>query len=161
MADTVKHTIRQHLIEAHETIIPVMYSGAIQRSYTRESAFFGKVMDEAAVLEELADDDIIAVLRLDTRVWKSEDVTEECAEIYLIDWSNRFGDLDLSDERTLPAFVKNSRAWAVRKDDIEASTPVRPCPDRQYDERRVYSALQDPPVFRDRPGLKEIVGGAA
>lgn len=137
-------TQRQHFIEAHETIIPVIYMGSIQRAFACESPFFGKAMNAAEVLEKLADDTVIAVLRLDTRTWKTELVTEECAKFYIEDHENRFGDLDLSDEATLPDYVNNSTAWAVKKDDIEAMRPVR-CDDVDRipaPRQRVYSALE-------------------
>lgn len=135
---------RQHFIEAHETIIPVIYMGSIQRAFAQESPFFGKAMNAAEVLTKLAEDEVIAVLRLDTRTWKTELVTEECAKFYIEDHENRFGELDLSDESTLPEYVKTSTAWAVKKDDIEAMQPVR----RDDVDRmpvigsRVYSALE-------------------
>ena len=134
---------RQHIIEAHETLIPVMYMASIQRAFANQSTFFGKAMNDAAVLENVADDDIIKVLRLDTKTWSTTDITEACAKLFLDDYAERYGEIDLSDEASFPAFVKTSTAWARLKDDIEAQTPVyRDDVDTMPSFRdRVYNAL--------------------
>jgi len=131
---------RKHPIEANETLVAVVCSARIKRQYLRESSFFGKSMSIAEVLDELADDEIVTVLRVDTETWKSEDITEFCARQYLYDLDSRMG-VELDDEDTFPAYVKNSKAWALWKDDLEAAAPARPDPDRLHDERRDHQAM--------------------
>lgn len=110
---------RTHTIQADETLIAVVCSQTIKRSYVRESSFFGKNMTPAEIVDELADDEIVAVRRLNVETWASEDITEECARIWLYDRDKRVG-VDLDDAEYFPPFVTGSRAWALWKDDLEA-----------------------------------------
>lgn len=112
-------TTRTHTIQADETLIAVVCSKIIKRSYVRESSFFGKAMTPAEILDELADDEIVAVRRLNTETWASEDITEECARMWLYARDEEVG-VDLDDEPCLPAFVRSSRAWALWTDDLQA-----------------------------------------
>ena len=116
---------RKHLIEAHEVLLSVTTTRDQAKQYLRETDFFGKTMTDADVLDGLRDDDIIHVRRLDLQTWLSEDITEICARKYLYAMDEREG-IELDDEDRFPAYVKNSKAWARWKDDLEAERPVRP-----------------------------------
>ncbi|KKX25330.1 hypothetical protein [Rhizobium sp. LC145] len=132
---------RKHPIEANETLVAVVCSARIQRKYLTESAFFGKAMKIADVLDELSDDEIVTVLRVNTETWAAEDITEYCARQYLYDRDGRGLGVELDDEDGFPAFVRNSKEWALWKDDLEAAAPVQPDPDRRHDERRDHQAM--------------------
>ncbi|MQY48227.1 hypothetical protein GAO09_19520 [Rhizobiales bacterium RZME27] len=110
---------RTHTIQADETLIAVVCSQTIKRSYVRESSFFGKSMTPAEILDELADDEIVAVRRLNVETWVSEDITEECARLWLYAREEKMG-VELNDAPDFPAFVTGSRAWKLWKDDLEA-----------------------------------------
>lgn len=140
MASASETTTRKHPIEANETLVAVVCSQRIKRQYLQESSFFGKTMTAAELLGELADDEIVTVLRVDTTTWKSEDITEYCARQFLYAMDEEEG-VELDDEDRFPAYVKTSRAWALWKDDLEASAPVLPDPDRLHDERRDHQAM--------------------
>lgn len=131
---------RKHPIEANETLVAVVCSARIKRQYLRESSFFGKSMSIAEVLDELADDEIVTVLRVDTETWKHEDITEYCARQYLYDQDSRSG-VDLEDEESFPVYVRNSKAWANWKHDLEMQKPITMDADRRFDERRDHQAM--------------------
>jgi hypothetical protein len=131
---------RKHLIEAHEALLTVTTTSDQAKQYIRETDFLGKTMTDADVLDELADDDIIHVRRMNIQTWQSEDITELCARKFLYAMDEREG-VELGDEERFPAYVKNSKAWALWKDDLEASAPVLPDPDRLHDERRDHQLM--------------------
>ncbi|AXV15082.1 hypothetical protein CYG48_04835 [Neorhizobium sp. SOG26] len=126
---------RKHPIEANETLVAVVCSARIQRQYIRNSEFFGQTLTVAQMLDHLADDEIVTVLRVSTDTWAHEDITEYAARQYLYDRDEREG-FGLSDEPTFPAYVRNSKAWALWKDDLEASAPLRITADHARKEAR-------------------------
>jgi hypothetical protein len=131
---------RKHLIEAHEALLSVTTTRDQVKRYIRETDFLGKSMTDADVLDELSDDDIIHVRRMDVQTWQSEDITELCARKFLYAMDEREG-IELDDEDRFPAYVRNSTAWALWKDDLEASAPVQIDPDRIHDERRDHQLM--------------------
>jgi hypothetical protein len=132
--------VRKNIIEANETIVTPVQSARTGQRYILERPIFGEALSVARILDELADDEITAVLRLNTDTWTSEDITEEVARKFLYDMDEREG-VELDDENRFPAYVRNSRAWALWKDDIQASAPVSIDPDRRHDERRDHQAM--------------------
>lgn len=118
---------RTHTIQADETLIAVVCSQTIKRSYVRESSFFGKAMTPAEILDELADDEVVSVRRLNVETWASEDITEECARLWLYDRDDKVG-IDLDYAPFFPAFVTGSRAWKLWKDDLEAEARQQRAP---------------------------------
>lgn len=141
-------TQRQHFIEAHETIIPVHYLPGTRAAFCHESPCFNRAMNALEALEQIDDDTVIQVLRMNTRTWQTENVTEEMAKVWLDDRESRFSEFSVKDEDTFPAFVKQSAAWALRKDDLEAEAPVKVTADYAWKERReqqmpqVYNAME-------------------
>lgn len=114
---------RRNIIEANETFLAVTTGRRYaDKRWITETPFFG-ALDIADLLNELTDDDIIMIRRLNVETWVSEDITEEVARQYLYAMDEKEG-IELGDERDFPAYVRNSRAWALWKDDIEASRPV-------------------------------------
>lgn len=126
------------LLMFNTTIAGVVYVGEstnLGNSYT-----VGMLLDEPG-------DHCPRILVLNTRTLKSTDATEIFAQAWL-KRADEAGELDVDREITtddleagFPEYVKNSRAWALMKDDIEASAPVFPDPDRAYDERRDHQAM--------------------
>lgn len=135
---------RKNIIEANETIVTPVQSARTGQRYVLERPIFGEAFSVSRLLEELADDEITAVLRLNTETWVSEDITEQVARefIYELDDAGKLkldGDTtadDLSDR--FPAYVRNSRSWALWKDDLIAEQPVG----RDYDAVRVQHREQ-------------------
>jgi hypothetical protein len=132
---------RKFPIQANETLVAVVCSARIKRQYLRESSFFGKDMPISEVLDELADDEIVTVLRVDTTTWKSEDITEYCARQYLYDRDGSGLGVELDDEDSFPAYVRNSITWSNWKDDLESQLPV--VPSKAYSSFRVRGASID------------------
>lgn len=119
--------IRKCIIEADETIFALVehYAPVSNKSrrYALETSYFGRAFTVSDLLDELTNDDIVEIRRLNVETWVSEDITEEVARQYLYAMDDKEG-IELGDERDFPAYVRNSRAWALWKDDIEASRPV-------------------------------------
>lgn len=132
---------RNYMIEAHETLIRIAYLQSTRSTFAYETPSFGRVFSTEAVLDELGDDDIMRVIRMNTSTYQTEEITEECAKAYIEDWNNRIAELDETDEAKLPAFVKYSQAWAAYKDDLEAMQTVKPRRSQAI-RMRVYSALE-------------------
>lgn len=114
--------------------------------YVRESTNLGKSYTVDMLLDEPGDH-CPRVLVLNTKTLESTDATEIFAQAWL-KRADEAGDLEVDSEITaddleagFPEYVKNSRAWALLKDDVEASAPVLPDPDRAYDERRDRQAM--------------------
>lgn len=140
---------RKFPIQANETLVAVVCSARIKRQYLRESSFFGTPMTNEYMLEELADDEIVAVLRVNTDTWKPEDITEYCARQYLYSRDHDgtlevTEDYDVSDlEKTFPNYVRNSTAWANWRHDLEMERPIDPEPRRYNSLRPVRGASLD------------------
>jgi hypothetical protein len=130
---------RKHIIQANETVLCLSkWNSPIwgPRSIVAETPALGRAMTVADLLDELTDDDIVTIRRINVETWSApEDITEEVARQYLYAMDENEG-VELVDEDRFPAYVKNSRAWALWKDDLEASAPAKPDPDRLHDERR-------------------------
>jgi hypothetical protein len=135
---------RKHIIQANETVLCLsQWNSPIwgPRSVVTETPALGRPLTIADLLEELTDDDIITIRRLNLQTWSApEDITEEVARQYLYAMDEREG-IELGGEDCFPKYVRNSRAWALWKDDLEASAPIQPDPDRLHDERRDRQAM--------------------
>ncbi|MDK4720094.1 hypothetical protein PH552_12140 [Rhizobium sp. CNPSo 3968] len=115
--------MRKFMIEANETLITVQTIRG-GKPFFGESPFFGKTMTTSHVLEEMTDD-VTRIYRLNIETMGApEDITEEVARqyIYRADAEN----FDFADSHVFPAFVLNSRAWALWNDDLEAEKPSHP-----------------------------------
>lgn len=137
-------TERKHFLEANETILSISsFVNCVgqDRSVIQETPHIGLPMSIADVLDELSDDTIHTVRRINVETWESKDVTEQVARAYLNAEDEKPSGVRISDEREFPLYVKNSRAWSLWKDDLEAERPVQPDPDRAYDERRDRLAM--------------------
>lgn len=133
--------------------------------YVNDSTSLGKTYTVDMLLDEPGDS-CPRIVILNTKTLISSDVTEIFAQAWLkradasdeleIDENYSIEDL----ERSFPIFVRNSRDWAVRKDDIEAMAPVFPDPDRAFVERRELRliASSEPAMFRARQGLDASTG---
>ena len=141
-ADTT--ATRKHIVEANETVLCLSkWTSPIwgPRSVITETPAMGRPLTVSDLLDELTDDDTVTIRRLNVETWSApEDITEEVARHYLYAMDERKG-VELDDEDRFPAYVRNSRAWSLFKDDLEASAPVEPDPDRQHDERRDHQAM--------------------
>ncbi|PWE56799.1 hypothetical protein DEM27_10580 [Metarhizobium album] len=114
--------------------------------YVSESTNPGKSYTVDMLLDEPGDH-CPRILALNTKTLVTIDVTETFAKAWL-ERADEADELEVDREITVddleagfPDYVKNSRAWALLKDDIEASAPVLPDPDRAYDERRDRQAM--------------------
>ena len=117
---------RKFMIEANETLISLTTGKHFKnKQWFRETPFLNAALTDAEVLEELRDDEIISIRRLNTDTWASEDITEEVARKYLFAMDERCG-IELDDEDRFPAYVRSSKAWALWKDDLEAEARVNP-----------------------------------
>ncbi|CAD7023286.1 hypothetical protein REJC140_00155 [Pseudorhizobium endolithicum] len=141
-ADTT--ATRKHIIEANETVLCLSkWNSPIwgPRSVIAETPAMGRPLTVCDLLDELTDDDTVTIRRLNVETWSApEDITEEVARHYLYVMDEREG-VELGDEDRFPAYVRNSRAWALWKDDLEASAPVHRDPDRLHDERRDHQVM--------------------
>ena len=84
--------------------------------------------------------------QVNAETWVSEDVTELCAHKFLYARDESMG-VELDDEYCFPSYVRNSRAWALWKDDLEASAPIRPDPDLARIQRRERALASAPRVY--------------
>jgi hypothetical protein len=134
--------------------------------YVNDSTSLGKTYTVDMLLDEPGDS-CPRIVILNTKTLISSDVTEIFAQAWLkrADAADELEvdgeEYSLADlESTLPIFVRNSRDWAVRKDDIEAMAPVLPDTDRAFLERRELRliASAEPAMFRARQGLDASTG---
>lgn len=133
--------------------------------YVNDSTSLGKTYTVDMLLDEPGDS-CPRIVILNTKTLISSDVTEIFAQAWLkradaadeLEVDENYSIEDL--ERSFPIFVRNSRDWAVRKDDIEAMAPVFPDTDRAFVERRELRliASAEPAMFRARQGLDASTG---
>lgn len=133
--------------------------------YVNDSTSLGKTYTVDMLLDEPGDS-CPRIVILNTKTLISSDVTEIFAQAWLkradaadeLEVDENYSIEDL--ERSFPIFVRNSRDWAVRKDDIEAMAPVFPDTDRAFVERRELRlmASAEPSMFRARQGLDASTG---
>jgi hypothetical protein len=103
-------------IEANETIL--ITDTANGRPYFAESPFHGQELPEGWVLDQL-NDTTVRALKFNFDTLAAEDITEDCAEAWLRDRDDGCYEIDAD---SLPPFVANSIAWAVR--DLTVKPPL-------------------------------------
>lgn len=133
---------RTHFIQADETLL-VLDATRTGNQYVGESTMFGREYQIDHILDE-PDDSCFRVIRWNISTLTSEDVTEEVATAWLqrfeAETQSQCFDVEASDERTFPAYVKASVAWSKIRDSI------RPKP--------VYSSLQHSTMDARTQGLR-------
>ncbi|MGQ4813074.1 hypothetical protein ACCZ74_12340 [Agrobacterium vitis] len=125
---------RTNIIEYNETVLCLIRTdrafGGLY-SYLTETPVIGRPLSDAELLKETSLDDVVMVRRMNIDTWISEDISEEVAALFL---TNGLYDLDSGDG--FPPYVRDSRAWKLMRDDLEAEQPVRRDPDAKHDDRR-------------------------
>ena len=99
--------------------------------YVGESTSLGKSYTIDMLLDEPGDN-CFRILILNTKTLKSTDVTEWFATEWLKRADADPSGIEVEDEESFPAYVRNSSAWARWRDDLEAEARVNP---------RLYSTL--------------------
>jgi len=99
--------------------------------YVGESTSLGKSYTIDMLLDEPGDS-CFRILILNTKTLKSTDVTEWFASEWLKRADAQPEGIEIEDEDRFPAYVRNSKAWARWRDDLEAEARVN---------RGLYSTL--------------------
>ncbi|MBB3313673.1 hypothetical protein FHT78_005467 [Rhizobium sp. BK196] len=123
-------------------------------SYFMETDVLPKCFDTAADAIR-GNDDFIQAVRFDMETLTGEDVTEDCAEAWLSDWTG-------TPDESVPEFVKHSDAFERY---CQAFNDKQPDPDQQRqewldDEYRYEHLNRQVPVFRQRRGLPPLLRGS-
>jgi len=116
--------MQEPLIQANETILVVAVYGKLGQ-FVGDSPAFGKVMTTDQVLDELSERTVRVLKVNPEEITKkpAEDITEYLAQAWIL---RADGDLWEFDEAKMPAYVLNSRAWAVWQDGEASMAPVAP-----------------------------------
>jgi len=92
--------------------------------YVGESTSFGKSYTVDMLLDEPGDS-CFRILILNTKTLKSTDATEWFAQEWLKRADGQPDGIELDDEDRFPTYVRNSKAWALWRDDLQAETHVK------------------------------------
>lgn len=153
----ISFTKTRAFINATETLLLKTTHG--KGFYFSETDVLSKVYATAADAIKGVDD-FVQAIRFDMETLAGEDVTEECAEAWLRDWTGTPDD-------NVPAFVDRSEAfkrWSAAYDE-ENPGWRGPDPDQQrqewLDDEYRFERLghQPPPVSRHRRGLPALMRG--
>jgi hypothetical protein len=94
------------------------------RQFISESPFKGQIYDNEDLIRELGDT-VIRVFKINSKTFgKPVDITEECAQEYLVQRYRHLSQARLSDEPTFPDYVKKSGVWRDFKDDVSMRWPI-------------------------------------
>jgi hypothetical protein len=107
------------------------------RQFISESPFKGQIYDNEDLIRELGDT-VIRVFKINSKTFgKPVDITEECAQEYLVQRYRHLSQARLSDEPTFPDYVKKSGVWRDFKDDVSMRWPI----ESPTHERRLLAYL--------------------
>jgi len=128
---------RTHFIQANETLL-ILDATRTGSQYVGESTTFGREYQIDHILDE-PDDSCFRIIRWNVETLQSDDVTEQMAGAWLARYSDEQDsqgfELEASDERAFPQYVKASEAWATVRDSLQ---PRRP---QVYNATRPHSTL--------------------
>jgi hypothetical protein len=146
---------KRKFITATETLLLKTTHGA--GFYFGETDVLPKVYATAADAIK-GNDDFVQAIRFDTETLTGEDVTEECAEAWLSDWTG-------TPEDKVPPFVETSDAYKIWSRAYEEENPgwQGPDPDQQrqewLDDEYRFERMGHVPVIARRNPLPAVIRG--